>query len=124
MRRRNVRAFIDADPVSIVLTREAAPTQTAAGGFVASAPADPLPAQRARIVQNKRRFNNGIVNAEAGDIPDTDYLLLGNYSFNGEVNDIFFWQDRKYTITGIHELRTESFLASIDLAGPVNRHGQ
>lgn len=121
MRRRVVLAFIEADPIELVVTRESAPVRTAAGGFVKGVVDDPLEPQLARIVQNKRRFNNGIINAEAGDIPHTDYLLLGMHTLDVEVDDEFKWQGRNYKVTGIHELRTESTLCSIDMLGPDNR---
>lgn len=122
MRRRNVLEFIKADPIDLVLIREAEVVKTEAGGFV-RAPDGPttLDSQLARIVQNRRRYNNGIVNAEAGDIPHTDYLLIGMHTLDVKVDDTFFWQAEMYKITGIHEQRIESTLCSIDLRGPVNR---
>lgn len=122
MRRRNVRAFIAADPISLVIERPGEPTKNpATGGYVPS-PGTTLQAQTARIVQNKRRYNNGIVNSEAGDIPHTDYLLIGMHTLNVEVNDAFIWQGEYYKVTGIHEARDESTLCSIDLLGKKNRH--
>lgn len=122
MRRRNVLAFIKADPVFIEFSRNGEPIKSAAGGWIKS-PATVLPSQRARIVQNKRRYNNGIVNSEAGDIPHTDYLLLGMHTLNIKEEDEFVWLGEHYKVTGIHEARTESTLASIDLLGEENRHG-
>lgn len=122
MRRKNVREFINADPIELVITREPEPTKnTQTGGYVRGVTIPPLGPQTARVVPNRRRYNNGIVNSEAGDIPDTDYLLLGNHDLDVEVDDTFFWQGNKYKVTGIHELRTESTLCSIDLDGKVNR---
>lgn len=122
MRRVNVREFIKADAISLVITREPAPVKnTETGGYLLGTDIPPLDAQVARIVPNRRRYTNGIVNAEAGDIPHTDYLLIGNYNLNVEVNDTFPWQGEKYQVTGIHEQRRESTLCSIDLHGKVNR---
>lgn len=123
MRRRNVKAFIEADPVIIEFSRNGESVKTAAGGYVRSAPAS-LPPQMARIVQNKRRYNNGIVNSEAGDIPHTDYLLIGNHTLDIAEEDEFTWLGEYYKVTGIHKARTESVLASIDLLGEVNRHAE
>lgn len=120
MRRRNVRAFIDADSFSLVVTRAADPDKTAAGGYTRGS-ISTLSSQTARIVLNKRRFNNGIVNAEAGDIPNTDYLLIGMQNLDIEEEDEFDYQARHYKVTGIHHLRTESTLCSIDMLGPSNR---
>jgi hypothetical protein len=122
MRRKNVREFINADQIELVLTREPEPVKnTQTGGYVPGDAIPPLSPQIARVVQNRRRYNNGIVNSEAGDIPDTDYLLLGNYNLDVEVDDTFYWQGNKYKVTGIHDLRTESTLCSIDLEEKVNR---
>lgn len=120
MRRRNVLAFIKADPVQIEFSRSAAPTTSAAGGRIKGAPPTTLPPQQARIVQNKRRFNNGIVNSEAGDIPHTDYLLIGKHTLDINEEDTFLWLGTHYHVTGIHLNRTESLLASIDMLGPGN----
>lgn len=122
MRRRNVKAFIEADPVFIELTRNGDPTKTAAGGWTPTAPSV-LPRQQFRIVQNKRRYNNGIVNSEAGEIPHTDYLLLGMHTANIEEEDSFIWLGEHYKVTGIYEARTESTLCSIDLLGKKNHNG-
>lgn len=123
MRRRNVRAEILADPVTITVSRAGEPIKTAAGGYVQGELFDIAP-QRARIIQNKRRYNPGIVNSEAGDIPHTDYLLLAEYNRDIEVDDRFIWRDEYYEVTGIYGARTESILATIDLLGRRNRDGQ
>lgn len=120
MRRRNVAAFIKADPVLITISRAGEPEKSLAGGWVKTPPTT-LPPQQARIVLNKRRFNNGLINSEAGDIPHTDFLIIGKHTLNLEEEDTFLWQGRNYHVTGIHKLRTESMLASIDLLGKQNR---
>ena len=121
MRRRNVLAFIKADPVSIVLNRPSAPVKTESGGYVRTAPGVSLTAQQARIVQNKRRFNPGLVNSEAGEIPDTDYLLIATHDKDVQPNDTFEWRGENYTIVAIYGLRTESILATLSFRGPDNR---
>lgn len=120
MRRRNVLAFIIADPVQVTLTRTGEPTKTEAGGFLPGTETTLAP-QQARIVQNKRRYNPGLINAEAGDIPKTDYLMIMTYDKDVEEEDSFFWAGDKYKVVGIHGLRTESILCSIDFFGPKNR---
>jgi hypothetical protein len=123
MRRRNVLAFIQADPIKLVISRSPEPTKnTETGGWVKSAPTDLNP-QTARIVLNKRRYTNGLINSEAGDIPHTDYLLIAMYNKNIEVEDTFVWLGDNYHVTGIYGARTESILASIDMLGPVNHDG-
>lgn len=119
MRRKNVWAFIQADPIVLVLTRNGDPVKTAAGGLVKTAP-ETLPPQTARIVLNKRRYNPGVVNSEAGDIPHTDYLLIGMHTLDIETEDSFEYRGEFYKVIGIHNQRTESVLASIDFLGPKN----
>jgi len=122
MRRRNVRAFIDADPVEISIVRHPEPVKNPdTGGYVSQPDVAPLPPQKARIVQNVRRYTDGMVNAEAGDIPKSDYRLIGNYTLDLEKEDEFVWLGENYKVTGIHEARTESVFAAIDLLGADNR---
>lgn len=121
MRRKNVRAFIDADPVFIEVTRKTAPVKNPqTGGFKPGVDVKLLP-QKARIVQNVRRYTAGLVNAEAGDIPDSEYRLIGNYTLDLEANDTFTWLGEHYTVLGIHTARQESVFAAITLRGPENR---
>lgn len=119
LRRKNVRAFILADSVNISICRPGEKVKTEAGGTVRKPPYS-LPYQRARIIQPKRRFDDGLKDVEAGWLPNSDYLLLGLHTFNGEVDDWFYWLGGKYIIRGIHPNRTESFLASLDYLGPKN----
>lgn len=128
MRRRNAGAFRDADEYTVTFVRDALPEKTAAGGYRRStSPGPTVPPQRVRIVHNTRRYKNGLVNAESGDIPQTDYLLLGPHTLNVEENDKFVWDGpdgkKNYKITGVHPWREESILCSIEFDGPDNRNG-
>jgi len=125
MRRRSVYAFIDADPVEIAITRERPPVKNENTGGYTKDPAGPMTiaSQRMRIVQNVRRYTDGIVNSEAGDIPNTEYRLIGRHTANIEVNDSFIWLGEHYKVTGIHVARQESIFAAIDLLGEENRNG-
>lgn len=119
MRRRAVGEFIRADPVEVIITRPGELIETAAGGSVRGA-SSPLAPQQFRIVQNRRRYDNGLVNSEAGAIPHTDYLLIGIHTTDVQVDDEFEWRDNFWRVTGIHPTRTESKLCSIDFLGPRN----
>lgn len=119
MRRRNFQAFVDADPVSVAFVRQPAPTPTAAGGTIRTAPTTLAP-QTGRIVPNVRRYDPGLVDAEAGDIPRTRYLLLGAHNMDVAVDDRFSWRDQHYVVRGIHPTREESTLCAIDFEGPSN----
>jgi len=123
MRRRTVQAFIKEDPVTISFTRLGEPTKSGAGGWIKGEPTT-LDPQEARIVQNKRRYNNGIVHSEAGEIPHTDYLLIGVHTLDIQNEDTFTWLGENYHVVRIFTARTESVLATIDLLGPGNHHAK
>lgn len=119
VRRRLVRAFIDADAIAVQFAGRVVRTRTEAGGWVTSkGPA--LPPQTVRIVPSKRRFDNGLVNAEAGEIPHTEWLLLGHHDLDVKVDDEFQWNGAYYKVTGILPNREERTLCSIDYRGPHN----
>lgn len=119
MRRRNVQAFIDADPVKIVITRPGEAELTGTGGTIRGE-STILREQKARIVQAKRRYDNGLINSEAGYIPHTDYLLIANHRMDIAKDDTFSWRGDIWSVTGVHPTRTESFLCSIDFLGEPN----
>ena len=122
MRRRSVKAFIKADPVKIQIHRDPPPVKNPnTGGYIQQASVPPLPPQTARIVQNVRRYTAGIINAEAGDIPNSEYRLVASHTMNIEVNDTFKWLGENYKVIGIYEARQESTFAAIELLGPDNR---
>lgn len=120
MRRRVVKSFIKADSVLISVSRKAVPQKSAAGGYTQGI-ISVIPPQQARIVLNKRRFNNGLVNSEAGEIPHTDYLLIADHAKDFKADDEFVWLGENYKIVALYGARTESILCTIDLLGPTNR---
>lgn len=121
MRRRNVREFIRADSITITITRKAAAVKNTLTGGYTPGIGTPLAAQKARIVQNVRRYTAGIVNSEAGDIPNSEYRLIGLHTMDIEVDDVFLWLGENYRVIGIHEARQESVFAAIQLLGADNR---
>lgn len=128
MRRRNVAAFIAADPFAIELQRTPEPTKTPAGGYASTSSPEAISSQTVRIVHNTRRYKTGLVNSEAGEIPQTDYLLIGLHTLDVKEGDLFQWDDLQgragnYKITGIHPFRKESTLCAIEFDGPENRNG-
>ena len=119
VRRRLVKAFIDSDAIAIQLARRQERTKTAAGGWTTTeAPA--LPSQVVRIIPSKRRYDNGLVNAEAGQLPNSEYLLLGSHNLDVMVDDIFLWNSSQYRVTGILPNTEERTLCSISYFGPPN----
>ena len=119
VRRRLVRAFIEANSVSIQFTRRQERVRTEAGGWTTTL-SDPRQSQVATIIPSKRRFDNGLVNAEAGQLPRSEYLLMGLYNLDVEVDDTFTWDGAQYKITGILPNREERTLCSMNYEGPPN----
>lgn len=119
MRRRVFAAFVKADPVQVEFTRQGAVVYTPAGGTVRG-PSRMLDPQQGRIVQAKRRYDPGLVNSEAGSIPDTQYLLLGYHDMDVAKDDEFVWLGNHFKVVGVHPTRTESTLCAIDFNGPKN----
>ena len=123
MRRRAVRAFINADPAEVVVRRRMPPVRTAGGGLLSTPDAE-LPPQTARIVQTKRRYDDGLKVLEAGSIPDSRYLLICPHNMDIEVTDSFFWLGTGYRVTGVHPFRRESILCALDFLGGPNISGK
>jgi len=116
MRRRNVLAFIEADSIEVVFTRETK-TKTPAGGFITSwAPLSVC--QIARIIPSKRRYAYTGVNTEAGQIPLWPYILEGLYNMDIKVDDKFTWDGQEYQVKSIEPDREEKTIAAIDFFGP------
>lgn len=120
VRRRLVDAFIKADSVRVSFIRRVNRQKTEAGGWVSEPDLPPLSPQTVRLIPSKRRFDNGLINAEAGEIPKSEYLLLGSYRLDVRVTDIFLLDGLWYRVTGIIPNTTERTLCSVDLRGPTN----
>lgn len=121
-RRKNVAAFVKADPIELLIFRpKPAVKNPLTGGKVKAEDEELLP-QEARIVQNVRRFTSGVEHAEAGDIPNSQYRLIATYATDLEPLDKFMWQGEWYKVMehGIHRARIESVYAAIELLGPPN----
>lgn len=124
-RRRLVDAFIKADPVTVVLSRQGDKIQSAAGGHTRPDPSD-LDPQQVAIIPGKRRWDSGLVNSEAGDIPVADYYILGRHTLDIRADDEFTWLANGYKIESVHPIRNssatdaESVLAVMKMRGPTN----
>lgn len=120
MRRKNVAEFIRAAPVDITITRTSEPVRTPGGGKLPGK-VTVLPEQRVRIVQNFRRYNAGVVNAEAGDVPNGVYVLIGKHNSDIERDDVFEAEGEKYIVLGVSQIRRKEYvLATVDYYGPPN----
>lgn len=120
MRRRQTKAFVDANPIEIVITRHGARTKTPAGGWVKSAPTTLAP-QTVTLVLAKRRFNSGVINSEAGDVQDSDWLLIAPNGADIQADDEFVAYGDHYTVRSVNHLRNDEFFASVENNGAVNR---
>lgn len=121
MRRKNVSEFIRADSKMVTIERLGKPIRTAGGGTKPGELITLLP-QQVRIVQNVRRFTAGIVNAEAGDVPNGLYVLIGRHTLDIKADDYFWVDGEKLLVLGISELRRKEYtLGTLDYYGKVNR---
>lgn len=123
MRRKQVAAFVKADPIELNVIRKMPSVRNpATGGMLPGEEVELLP-QQARIVQNVRRFTSGVEHAEAGDIPASEYRLVATYATDLEPNDKFMWRGDWYRVVphGIHTARKHEYTyAAIELLGPEN----
>lgn len=121
-RRKNVAAFVRADPVELLIFRPQPAVKNPLTGGMTKAEDEELLPQEARIVQNVRRFTSGVEHSEAGDIPNSQYRLIATYATDIEPLDKFMWQGEWYKVMehGIHRARIESVYAAIELLGPPN----
>jgi hypothetical protein len=102
--RRNLDAFIRADPVNVVFSRST-PVQTLAGGHTKGVPTQ-LASQQFRFVPFKRRLSSSINNTQDGPLSVTEYVLVGRHNVDVQKGDEFFHNSRNYKVTEI-EPRTD-----------------
>lgn len=116
MRRRNVLAFIQADPISVIFTRQTKVKSNAGGYITTSVPLTQC--QLGRIIPSKRRYAYTGVNTEAGQIPFWPYILEGLHDMDIQVADRFTWDGQEYEVKSIEADREEKTIAAIDFYGP------
>lgn len=115
-RRRNIRAFIKADPVMVSFIRRLK-VPTPAGGWKWGPNLPPLAPQEGRIVDSKRRYADVHVNTEAGPIDLWPYILVGYHDMDIQEEDVFFVNDEKYTVKSIKAERLERIAAALEYHG-------
>lgn len=118
VRRRLVKAFIDADPVDIVLTRTSK-VATRGAGFKQGTPRD-LDPLRGRIVPTKRRWTDPFVVIQPGDVIRYPFLFFCRFDADIEKNDEFEWNGEYFVIVSIDPKREERIQAGIDYLGKEN----
>jgi len=114
-RRRNVRAFIKADPVYVSFTRRVK-TPSPAGGWT-WVDSDPVAPQEGRLVPSKRRYADMTVNTEAGQVVLWPYLLLGYHDMDIQEGDHFVLNGQAYEVKSIEPDREERTVAAVDFFG-------
>jgi hypothetical protein len=87
LRRKNLLAYIAADPQIIVLTRYPR-IDDGAGGWRKGTPVEVGP-QTMRLVPYKRRLSSLTDMVTAGEIPNAQYSLIGQYNADVERYDEF-----------------------------------
>lgn len=114
-RRRNVRAFIKADPVQVSFVRKVK-VKTSSGGWTWEE-LPPLAPQEGRIVDSKRRYANVQVNTEAGNIDLWPYILLGYHDMDIQENDVFKVDENVYQVKSVKADNQERVVAAVDYYG-------
>lgn len=98
MARRNTRAFIQADPCKIIVTRSVREA-TAAGGTRAVSSAA-LPEQTARLVPlSGNVWDRSKMTTDEGNLPDVTHQIVGMPNLDIEKDDIFVSADHEGRLT-------------------------
>lgn len=116
--RRNVAAFIKADPVVLELSRVNR-VETPAGGWTEGEP-DVLPPQEFRLVPFKRRLTLQTANTQDGPIPHLSYTLVGRHNVDVERGDFFDLNGDRWRVVGVEPNtdrrdRTDRVVAEIEV---------
>lgn len=118
--RKNMDAFIRADPLDIVLVRTEK-KRTVSGGYVQVAPT-PLPPQQFRLVPFKRRLSNFVARTDDGEIPGEDWVLVGRINVDIQRDDTFTYNGDEYRIISIEpktddRSKTDRVVAEVQMLG-------
>lgn len=99
VRRRLLKAFIDAQPVDITLVRRVR-VETPAGGWTLEEPAE-VPPQRFRLVPFKRRLTHQTEDNQDGSFPRLPYVLVGNWNADVQREDEFDMNGHRYRVVDL-----------------------
>lgn len=107
MQRVQTKAFIDADPADIILSR-AELVSNGAGGTRLGAPSS-IPSQTVRIIPTGPGTERELVD---GQTVQVDYVVMGEYDFDVLRGDWFYKDGIKYEVvsfanTGHYEVKAE-----------------
>ncbi len=115
MARRQVEAFIKADPVAIIPLRKQK-IDDGAGGWIYTPPQPRTPIT-ATIVPAKRRLADFTVNTELGDLTKYPFILLARAGEDLERDDTFLWRGDLFEVKSIYIETDISTTAQIDYFG-------
>lgn len=98
-RRRNLAAFINADPISVEFSRY--PQVSDGAGAWTKGPVEYVPAQVCRLVPYKRRLASLTDSVPSGDLPNVQYSLVGSWDMDVERWDEFYYNNAWYKVMGM-----------------------
>lgn len=118
--RQNLKEFINADPIDIVLTRPTL-TATAAGGFIRGEPTV-LTRQRFRLVPFKRRLSSTQSTTQMGNVSVLEYVLVGRWNANIRRDDEFTMNGDNYRVVSIEpkaddRYKTDRVVVQVEIHG-------
>lgn len=99
IQREMTRAFINTDPVDVVLTRRERISNDS-GGYVLAFPS-PLPSQRVKFIPQQDVALRG--DTSDGTLAEQRYVLLGVYDADFKQDDEFTLNGRRYRIGNVKE---------------------
>jgi hypothetical protein len=114
LKRRQLRAYIQAEPISVVFHRR---EKIRVSGGWKWGPEQILLPQEARLVPAKRRYGDATTNTEAGQVANWPYILVGYYDMDVQPKDWFEHQGDKYEVQSIEQDRDEKTNAFVDYFG-------
>jgi len=120
IKRRNTTAFIQAQPVQVVITRQTK-TQNLRGGW--DTEPEVLPAQTMRINHTLvgRRARQASPGDETfGDVPYSKDVLMGPWDADVQKDDVFVVDGVTYTVDYVYLNRDYETIANIQNTGQLN----
>lgn len=114
--RRQIEAFIRAEPITVVLLRPQF-AETAAGGKVAATDL-PLPPQLFRRTPFKRRLvNDWALSYQGEEVKTADWVLHGKHDADIQVDDYFDDRDHRYTVIWVNDHNLYRTAAGLKVRG-------
>lgn len=116
VQRRNTVAFINADPITVVLNR-AELVSNGAGGFRRESPS-PLPPQTARLVPVGAQYGGAEEHEMLdGQTVQVDYHMVALFDADIERGDWFFLRDEKHEVVWVRSVGDYEMKAGITNRG-------